>query len=122
MAFPSQRLFLVLSFDPCPNAALCIDRIELSSQAKDITTLWSCVWPEHLVPGVGAPRGSRVVAAADLAPQDFAQECTSRFDWVPPRLCAGDCVQPHLSVQQLAICCHRKTASWIFGPLSAVQL
>ena len=32
-----------------------------------------CVWPEHLVPGVDGPGGRRVVAAVDLAPQDFAQ-------------------------------------------------
>ena len=98
MAFPSQRLFLVFSFDPCPNDALCIDRIELGSQAKNITTLWSCLWPEHLVPGIGCPVGRRVVAAADLSPQDFAQERISRFDRVPGGLCASDCVQPPLSV------------------------
>src|SRR5439155_14437243 len=61
MAFPGERLFLVFSFDPCPIAALSIDRIDLGSQAKDITTLWSCVWPEHLVPGVDGPAGCRVL-------------------------------------------------------------
>src|SRR5215831_11910813 len=73
VAFPSPRLFLVLSFDPRPNAALCIDRIGLGSEAKDITTLRSCVWPEHLVSGVDDPGGRGVVVAADLATQDLAQ-------------------------------------------------
>jgi hypothetical protein len=68
MALPSKRLFLVFSLDYCPNAALCIDRINLGSQAKDIPTLWSCLWPEHLVPGVDGPAGRCVVAVADLAP------------------------------------------------------
>ena len=73
MAFPSERLFLVLSFNPRPYAALCIDRIGLGSEAKDIITLRSCVWPEHLVSGVDDPGGRGVVAAAYLATQDLAQ-------------------------------------------------
>ena len=73
VAFPSPRLFLVLSSNPRPNAALCVDRIGLGSQAKDITTLRSCVWPNDLVFGVGGPGRCGVVAAADLAPQDLAQ-------------------------------------------------
>ena len=73
MAFPSARLFLVLSFNPRPNAALCIDRIGLGSEAKDIITLRSCVWPEHLVSRVDDSGGRGVVAAADLATQALAQ-------------------------------------------------
>src|SRR5262245_20019721 len=73
VAFASKRLFLVLSFNPCPNAALCIDRIGLGSQAKDIITLRSRVWPEHVVSGVDDPGGRGVVAAAGLATQDLAQ-------------------------------------------------
>ena len=71
VAFPSARLFLVLSFNPRPDAALCIDRIGLGSQAREITTLRSCVRPNDLVSGVGGPGGRGVVAAADLAPTDL---------------------------------------------------
>src|SRR5436190_2257211 len=73
MAFPSQRLFLVFSFNPCPNAALCIDRIDHGFHTKKITALWSRVWPEYLVPRISCPAGRRVLAAANLTPQDFVQ-------------------------------------------------
>src|SRR5262249_650200 len=73
MAFPSTRLFLVLSFNPRPKPALCIDRIGVGSEAKDIITFRSCVWPEHLVSGVDDPGGRGVVVPADLATQDLAQ-------------------------------------------------
>src|SRR5262245_12460668 len=73
MGLPGERLFLVFSFDPYLNAALCIDRINLGSQPKEITILWSCLGPEYLVPGIGRPARRRVLAAADFAPQDLAQ-------------------------------------------------
>src|SRR5205814_3449829 len=73
VALPGERLFLVFSFDPCPNAALWIDRIDFGSQGKKITALWSRVWPEYLVPRISCPAGRRVLAAANLTPQDFVQ-------------------------------------------------
>src|SRR5262249_36859658 len=73
MAFPSAGLFLVFSFNPGLNAALCVDRIGLGSQAKDDTALWFCVRCEYLVPGIGRPISRRVLAAAHVAPQDLAR-------------------------------------------------
>src|SRR5262245_6573225 len=55
MAFPSAVLFLVFSFDPPLNAALCVDWIGPDSQAKGDPSLWFCIWREYLVPGIGRP-------------------------------------------------------------------
>src|SRR4029453_1402760 len=75
MALPSERLFLVFSFDPNTDDAFCVDRIRSGTEPTDSISLWASVGYKHLVPGACDPARRRFVAAADFAPQILAQEC-----------------------------------------------